>query len=188
MSEVTNLLNSLDREGELHQTRLLSLIYEELKKLARLNMAREKPGSTLQPTALVHEAYLRLVSDRNASEADRWKNRRHFYGAAARAMRRILVERARQRMALRYGGGRRRVEIRDEDLVTENSSADLMALDEALAEFEQQDRRASEVVHLRYFAGLDIEETARTLGIAPRTVKKDWTMAKAWLHQKLSRS
>jgi len=163
---------------------LLPLIYEELQSLARSLMARESPGQTLQPTALVHEAYLRLMG-----QADmKWDCRGHFFVAAATAMRRILVERARSRRRLKRGGGRGRVELDDAALRVEPPDDDLLALDEALEHLEGYDGRQHQVVMLRYFAGLSVEETASALGLSETTVKSDWAYARAWLHRRLSRA
>jgi RNA polymerase sigma factor (TIGR02999 family) len=155
---------------------LLPLVYEELRKVAHARMAGE-PATTLQPTALVHEAYLRIFEDRPAG----WAGRAHFFSAAAEAMRRILVEHARRRATLKRGGNRRRLDIEAADPGDDLPPDDLLALDEALKRLERRDRRASEIVKLRYFAGLTVEEVAETLGIAPRTVHRDWTVARAWL-------
>ena len=170
---------------------MLDAVYDELRALARAQLARERPGATLQPTALVHEAWLRLCRA-NGSAPDRpqggaivpgFDDRRHFLGAAARAMRRILVERARRRSRLRHGGGRERADVDpgDEIQAFPEPKEDLLALSEALERLEAVDARKSEIVHLRYFLGLTIEETADALAIAPTTVKDDWTLARAWL-------
>jgi RNA polymerase sigma factor (TIGR02999 family) len=156
---------------------LLPLVYEELRKLAHAKMAGEAPGTTLQPTALVHEAYLRIFRDR----PEGWAGRAQFFSAAAEAMRRILVERARKRRSLKRGGGRRKLDLDAADPGDDLPPEDLLALDEALDRLEQRDKRASDVVKLRYFTGLTIEEVAETLGVAPRTVHRDWNVARAWL-------
>ncbi|MHC4216839.1 MAG: ECF-type sigma factor [Planctomycetota bacterium] len=156
---------------------LLPLVYEELRKLAHAKMAGEAPGTTLQPTALVHEAYLRIFEDRPAG----WAGRAQFFSAAAEAMRRILVERARERRSLKRGGGRKKLSLEAADPGGELPPDDLLALDEALGRLEQRDKRASDIVKLRYFAGLTIDEVAETLGVAPRTVHRDWNIARAWL-------
>lgn len=179
--DVTRLLAAIGA-GDAHaERRLLPLVYDELRRLAHQRMAREPPGQTLQPTALVHEAYLRLVGD----EPVRWENRAHFFGAAARAMRRILVERARKRAAPKHGGGLKRIPV-DDLAIQDPEQLDLLALDEALTRFEASDKRAHDVVLLRFFAGLGIEETATALGISPATVKREWAYAKAWLHHELT--
>jgi RNA polymerase sigma factor (TIGR02999 family) len=179
--DVTQLLDAVSAGDSRAAGELLPLVYDQLRKLARARMSREKAGATLQPTALVHEAYLRLVGDHDV----KWENRGHFFAAAARAMRRILVERARHRGRQKRGGGMKRVEIADDALAVEPPSDDLLALDEVLDRLEQYDPRKSDVVMLRYFAGLTIEETAAALGISPATVKNEWAFARAWLHREL---
>ncbi len=162
---------------------LLPLLYEELKALARARLERERAGSTLQATALVHEAWLRIAADRDAE----WSGRGHFFGAAALAMRRILVERARERARDKHGGGFERITL-DEGLVqVEGPSTDLLALDEALQALERHDPRKASVVNLRHFGGLSNEEIAAHLSISLATVKSDWTYARAWLHRELER-
>lgn len=167
---------------------LLPLVYDELRRLARAKMSQERAGQTLQPTALVHEAYLRLLGP--GGEQLRWDNRGHFFGAAALAMRRILVERARAKGRIKRGGEDgspgKRVELTDDALHTEPNTAELLALDDVLAKLERFDKRKADVVMLRYFAGLSIEETAAALGVSPATVKNDWTFARAWLHRELA--
>ena len=158
---------------------LLPLVYDQLRRLAQHMMAKEQPGQTLQATALVHEAYLRL-SD---SDRGRWTNRHHFYIVAAKAMRRILVERARRRGRLKRGGGRKSVALTDSDLLIDTDSLDLVNLDEALRRLSTRDPRVGQVVMLRFFAGLSIEETAETLDISASTAKRDWNYAKAWLYR-----
>jgi RNA polymerase sigma factor (TIGR02999 family) len=179
--DVTQLLDAVSAGDSRAAGELLPLVYDQLRKLARARMSREKAGATLQPTALVHEAYLRLVGSQDV----KWENRGHFFAAAARAMRRILVERARHRGRQKRGGGMKRVEIADDALAVEPPSDDLLALDEVLDRLEQYDPRKSDVVMLRYFAGLTIEETAAALGISPATVKNEWAFARAWLHREL---
>ena len=182
--EVTQLLAAICEGDSKASARLLPLVYDELRKLAKARMAHEPAGQTLQPTALVHEAYLRLVGDNDVT----WDNRGHFFAAAALAMRRILVERARSRNRIKRGGGRARVELTDAALVTEPPDHDLLVLDEALARLEKFDKRKADVVMLRYFAGLSIEETAAALGVSPATVKNEWTFARAWLHREVARA
>jgi len=170
--------------GDSHAAaQLLPLVYEELRKLAKARMSHEASGQTLEPTALVHEAYLRLLGDTNVE----WDNRGHFFAAAALAMRRILVERARSRNRIKRGGGRGKVELTDAVLATEPPSEDLLVLDEALTRLEAYDKRKAEVVMLRYFAGLSIEDTAAALGVSPATVKNEWTFARAWLHREVAK-
>ena len=161
---------------------LLPLVYDQLRRLAQHMMANEQPGQTLQATALVHEVYLRL-SD---SDRDRWTNRHHFYIVAAKAMRRILVERARRRSRLKRGGGRKGVALTDSDLLIDTDSLDLVNLDEAIRRLAIRDPRVFQVVMLRFFAGLSIEETAETLDISTSTAKRDWNYAKAWLYRAMS--
>ena len=159
---------------------LLPLVYDELRRLARRYLQQERPGHTLQSTALVHEAYLRLV-DQNVS----WQNRAHFFGIAAQMMRRILVDHARSRGAAKRGDGAARVTL-DEGLVAlEQRDVDVVALDEALTNLAKIDSQQSKIVELRFFAGLSIEETSEVLHISPATVKRDWAMAKAWLHREM---
>lgn len=162
-------------------------VYDELRRRAAAVMRRERADHTLQPTALVHEAYIRLVG---GSEL-KWDNRGHFFGAAARAMRRILVERARHHGRIKHGGEMKRVELGEsalnQPLTNEPEPTNLLALDEVLEKLEQYDKRKADVVMLRYFAGLSIEETAAALGVSPATVKNEWTFARAWLHREVER-
>jgi RNA polymerase sigma factor (TIGR02999 family) len=178
---VTQLLESA-RTGDPHAAeRLLPIVYEELRKLAQQKMAQESPGHTLQATALVHEAYLRLVGDEDPG----WENRAHFFGAAAEAMGRILGERARRYRRQKHGEGVKHFPVQESDLVVGPDSVDLVALDEALARLEQRDTRMGEVVKLRFFTGLTIEQTAATLGVDERTVTRSWTAARTWLQREL---
>jgi RNA polymerase sigma factor (TIGR02999 family) len=184
--EVTQLLAAAS-DGDSHAAaELLPLIYSELQRLARSFMAKEHgggAGQTLQPTALVHEAYLRLIG-----QADmHWDSRGHFFVAAATAMRRILVERARARGRIKRGGDRKRQEMHDGAMAVEPPSGDLLALDEALKRLEASDERKARVVMLRHFAGLGVEETAAALNVSPATVKNDWAFARAWLHREISK-
>lgn len=162
---------------------LLPLVYEELRKLARARMARERPGQTLQPTALVHEAYLRLSGDGDAP----WASRAQFFAAAAEAMRRILIEKARRSRRRKRGGGRRRVTLDEGLLQAEPAPEEILALDQAIDRLEARDAAMARVVKLRYFAGLTVEETALALETSPRTVKRLWTAGRAWLHRELTR-
>jgi RNA polymerase sigma factor (TIGR02999 family) len=163
------------------QAELFELVYRELKSMAGAQMMRERAGHTLQPTALVNEAYLRL-----SPGGERWENRAHFFGAAARAMRRILVDHARRHQASKRGGEAVRVTFADLDVAAEEPDLDVMALDDALDALAKDEPRLAEVVHLRYFAGLGIAETARVVGTSPATVKRDWTYARAWLLARMS--
>ncbi|MBM4025332.1 MAG: sigma-70 family RNA polymerase sigma factor [Planctomycetes bacterium] len=179
MSDVTRILNAIEH-GETRATdELLPLVYEELRLLAAQRLSREPPGQTLQATALVHEAYLRLVGDTPQS----WQSRGHFFSAAAEAMRRILVENARHKRSGKHGGGQKRVELENVESAgpTGPDPESLLSLDEALQRLAQVDSTKAEVVKLRYFAGLTIEQTAAGLGISPATAKRLWTYARAWL-------
>jgi RNA polymerase sigma factor (TIGR02999 family) len=160
---------------------ILPLVYDELRRLARRYMARERPGQSLQATALVHEAYLRLIKGKERP----WRNRAHFYAIAANSMRRILVERARARGAAKRGGSRVRVSM-NEEIVAGGSSIDLLALDEALSKLAGFDPQLAHIVELRFFGGLSIEETAEAVSTSPATVKRSWSMARAWLKRELS--
>jgi len=179
---VTLLLGEIGRGNRRAAEDLLPLIYDELRRLARSRMAREKPGQTLQPTALVHEAYLRLVGDADV----RWDGRGHFFAAAAEAMRRILIERARRHARLRHGGGGQRVTFDEARIAGTEASAELLAIDEALARLETRDPAMAGVVKLRYYAGLSVEECAAALGLSPRTVNRLWTAARAFLRREIT--
>ena len=178
MSDVTRLLDAAAAGDPKAAADLLPLVYDELRKLATARMAPESADHTLQPTALVHEAYLRLVSN---DAGQPWNGRGHFFAAAAVAMRRILVESARRKLAEKDGGGRRRVDLADIEPVAEGPNLDLIALDEALNRLALSDPRKAELVQLRYFAGLTIEQAARALGISTSTADNDWAYAKSWL-------
>jgi RNA polymerase sigma factor (TIGR02999 family) len=182
MSNVTHILSAIEQGDPDAASQLLPLVYDELRKLAAQKLARETPGQTLQPTALVHEAYLRLVGE---SEEQHWDSLGHFFAAAAEAMRRILVEIARQKASLKRGGDRDRVDVADSLLATPEPHEDLVALDAALTRLAETNKQAAELVQLRYFAGLPIRQIAEILGVAPRTADRLWTFAKAWLHQEL---
>lgn len=182
-NEVTTILAAINRGEENAANELMPIVYNRLRRLAQQMMESEKPGQTLQATALVHEAYLRLLGD---GQPTSWQDRRHFYAAAAQAMRRILVERARRYSRIKHGGGRERLVLDDVEAAIDSESVDLVAIDEALRRLEKEDARAAQVVMLRYFAGLSVEDTARALEIAPRTVRRDWTYAKAWLMEEMS--
>jgi RNA polymerase sigma factor (TIGR02999 family) len=183
MSEVTRILSALE-QGDPHAAeQLLPLVYEELRKLAAQKLAQEAPGQTLQATALVHEAYLRLVDTEQAQD---WNSRGHFYAAAAEAMRRILVEQARRKQTLRRGGQRQRLDLELAEPAAARPSEDLLALDAALEKLADKDRRKAELVKLRYFAGLTMEQTAAALGISLATANRWWNYARAWLHQEIA--
>ncbi len=190
MSEVTRILSAIDQGNPHAAAQLLPLIYEELRKLAAQRLANEQPGQTLQATALVHEAYLRLVAseDSSAPQEPHWNSRGHFFAAAAEAMRRILVEQARRKGSAKGGGHLQRVELPDEQLAAPSRNLDLIALDEALNKLADHDRRKAELVKLRYFAGLTIRQAAAALGIAESTADADWAYAKSWLRLELAES
>jgi RNA polymerase sigma factor (TIGR02999 family) len=182
MSDVTRILSAV-QAGDRHKAaELLPLVYAELRKLAAARLAAEPAGQTLQPTALVHEAYLRLVGNGDAG----WDSRGHFFAAAADAMRRIVVEAARRKKRFKHGGDKARVDVELADLPTRLPADDLIALDEALRQLEEQDPVKARLVSLRYFAGLTIEQAAESLGIARVTAHRYWTFARAWLHQRMA--
>jgi RNA polymerase sigma factor (TIGR02999 family) len=182
MSDVTHVLCAIEQGDPHAAAQLLPLVYDELRKLAAQRLAQEKPGQTLQATALVHEAYLRLV---DSDPSPHWSGRGHFFAAAAQAMRRILVENARRKHRLKRGGDAAREELDESNLVAPAVPDDLVALDEALSQLAAVDPRAAELVNLRYFAGLTIPQAAEALGIAPRTADFLWAYARAWLLQKM---
>jgi RNA polymerase sigma factor (TIGR02999 family) len=183
MTEVTHILSAIEQGDPTAAGQLLPLVYDELRKLAAQKLAREKPGQTLEATALVHEAYLRLVGK---GEGQRWNSRGHFFAAAAEAMRRILVEQARRKKRLkRGGGGRAREDLDALGLVATEAPHELLALDEALTLLAAAEPQAAELVKLRYFAGLTVKQAAAILGVAPRTADSLWAYARAWLLQKI---
>ncbi len=185
MSDVTRILSRIESGDPQAADELLPLVYDALRRLAAQKMTQESPDHTLQPTALVHEAYVRLV-DRDA--AQRWDNRGHFYAAAAEAMRRILIEEARRKQTQRRGGELVRLELDDEVAAAEVAdSAQLLALDEALQKLATTDPESAELVKLRYFAGMTVEEAATLLGISSRTAKRNWSYARAWLQREMER-
>jgi len=185
MNDLTRILSEVDAGEATAPARLLEHVYDELRRMAAFKLSREKPGQTLQATALVHEAYLRLV---DVDAAQRWNGRGHFFAAAAEAMRRILVEHARHKASVKGGGGLHRIELHADIVQDHRSTVDVIAVSEALDRLHAQDPRKAEVVKLRYFAGLDLGETATALGLSEATVKRDWTYARAWLFRELSSS
>ncbi|MCI0640625.1 MAG: ECF-type sigma factor [Gemmataceae bacterium] len=194
MAENSNITRVLDAisQGHAHAAEeLLPLVYEELRKLAAQRLAQEKPGQTLQATALVHEAYLRLTADstarleREAGEARRWDSRGHFFAAAAEAMRRILVEQARRKRRARHGGELQRVELRENTVTFSPDDEQLLFLDEALTKLAALRPQASKLVQLRFFSGLAVEEAAPVLGISTRTARRLWVFARAWLRREM---
>jgi RNA polymerase sigma factor (TIGR02999 family) len=184
MGDATLLLNAIEEGDENAADKLLNLVYEELRKLAASKMAQEAAGQTLQATALVHEAWLRLVG----ANSPKFENRAHFFSAAAEAMRRILIDRARRKLTVRHGGRFERVELREEDLGAQWSDEQLLAVHEVLDILAMEHPAQAEVVKLRYFAGMTNEETARALGVSVATVKNYWTFARAWLFQEIKNS
>lgn len=179
---VTRLLQASETDEPRWAEELLPLIYDELRVLARARMASEGVGQTIQATALVHDAYLRLVGDADPG----WNGRHHFFGAAAEAMRRILVERARRRARLKHGGGRQRVEMDDDCAVIEPPSDDVLAVDEAVRKLEASDPRKGRIVNLRYFVGFTAAETAEALGLSLGTIEREWRFIKVWLQDELA--
>lgn len=184
MSELTRILSELE-DSEAHPSeQLLPYVYDELRRLAASKLIQEKPGQTLQATALVHEAFLRLVDVENRQS---WESRGHFFAAASEAMRRILVEQARRKKSLKAGGQLNRVELAPQDLA-DDRDIDIIAIDDALRTFEESDPRAAQVVKLRFFGGLTIQQAAETLGVSPATADNDWSYARSWLRLRLAES
>jgi len=182
MTDVTQILCQIEQGEPAAAERLLPLVYDELRRLAAAKLANEKPGQTLQPTALVHEAYLRLVG---GDQSQTFNSRGHFFAAAAESMRRILVGNARRKGRLKCGGGRARIDLDPGEIAAPERADDLMALDEALTQLAAADSQAAELVKLRYFAGLTIPQTAEVLGISPRSADSLWAYARSWLLEKL---
>lgn len=182
MSDVTRILNAIEGGDVKATNELLPLVYKELRLLAAHKLSYERPDHMLQATALVHEAYIRLVE----AECRNWHNRRHFFTAAAEAMRRILVENARRRISTKRGGGHRRVDFNEGKLENRHLSDDIIELDAALAKLTQDDPILSEVVQLRFFAGLTLEEVAEIRGVSRRTISSYWAYARAWLHREIT--
>jgi len=182
--QVTQLLIDWSNGDKAAVDKLIPLVYDELRRLARYYMRRERAGATLQTTALVNEAYMRLVDQKNVQ----WQNRAHFFAISAQLMRRILIDRARKRYNSKRGGDVRKVSLDQAAIVSTGRSSDLVALDEALTDLEAIDQRKSKVVELRFFGGLNIEETAEVMSISPATVQREWSMAKAWLYREISQN
>ena len=182
MNDVTQILNAAGESEALAANELLSLVYEELRRVAAVKMASEAPGQTLQATALVHEAWLRLSGD----EKRRWNDRTHFFATAAETMRRILVDNARRKRAARHGGGQQRVDMPELGSAVVESDEKVLAVDEALEKFAALDPQKAELVKLRYFVGMTLEEAAEALGISERTAKRYWAFARAWLHEEIN--
>jgi RNA polymerase sigma factor (TIGR02999 family) len=185
MSEVTQLLESIRQGNPQASAELLPLVYEQLRRLAAEKMSRELPGHTLQATALVHEAYIRLV---DGHESQQWDSRWHFYAAAAEAMRRIVINRARDKKRIKRGGEFRRVSLDQAEVSLDSDTDDLVALDEALVALEQEDALAAQVVKLRFFAGLKHREVAAALGMSLRSAERQWAYAQAWLYDRLQQN
>jgi len=183
MSDVTRILNAIERGDEKATDELLPLVYEELRLLAAQKLSKESPGQTLQATALVHEAYLRLVGDEPCS----WENRGHFFAAAAEAMRRILIENARRKKSAKRGGQHQKVGLTGIEPATKEAAEDLLALDEALQKLAQTDPSKAELVKLRYFAGLSLEQAAGVLGISRSSAYENWAYARAWLRAEITK-
>ena len=184
-NEVTSILSAIEQGEPRAAEQLLPLVYNELRRLAAQKLAREKPGQTLQATALVHEAYVRLVV---GSQAGDWNSRGHFFAAAAEAMRRILVERARHKGCIQHGGGLRRVDLLDADAVVPTEDEEVLLLDEALVRLAAARPQAAELVKLRFFAGLPLVEIAPLLALSPRSTRRLWVFARAWLRRDMERS
>ena len=185
MTEPTGILRQIEEGDPRPAEKLLPLVYDELRKLAAHSLAHEKPGQTLQPTALVHEAYLRLVG---ADPKQPWDSRGHFFAAAAEAMRRILVEQARRKGRIRHGGGLRRVALPDAAMVTPAEDDQVLLLDEALTRLGAARPQAAKLVQLRFFTGLTVDEAATMLGLSPRTARRLWVFARAWLRRDMERA
>ena len=183
MSDVTRILTAIEQGDTKAADKLLPLVYEELRRLAAQKMSQELPGQTLQATALVHEAYVRLVG----SEARDWSGRTHFFAAAAEAMRRILIENARRKRRLKHGGALQKVDLDDACMFIEGPSEDIVALDEALARLALEDPVKADLVKLRYFAGLTIEQAAKILGISRATADRYWSYCRAWLFDEINK-
>ncbi len=182
--DVTQLLRNWQGGDQAARDQLLGIVYDELRRQAARYLRRERPDHTLQPTALVHEAYLQLIDQSRVS----WENRAHFFGAAARLMRRVLVDHARAHQAEKRGSGEEKLALDEAIAVPENKDLNILALNDALEELARLDEQQSRIVELRYFGGLSIEETATITGVSPATVKREWAMAKVWLHNQIKRT
>jgi RNA polymerase sigma factor (TIGR02999 family) len=187
MTELTRILSGIEPGDPCAAERLFSLVYDELRQLAAQKLAREKAGQTLQATALVHEAYVRLLGNGDAAACggQRWDSPGHFFAAAAEAMRRILIDRAREKRCIKRGGDRKRLDIDAVDLATQASPDQLLAINDALAKLAREDPAAARLVELRYFAGLTVEEAGKALGMSTATAYRHWKYARAWLHSEL---
>jgi RNA polymerase sigma factor (TIGR02999 family) len=185
MSDVTQILNAIEQGEPQAADKLLPLVYDELRKLAAQKLAQETPGQTLQATALVHEAYVRLVEVDNVK---RWDSRRHFFAAAAEAMRRILIDNARRKQADKHGGGWQRHELLEVELAIDSTGTGMVAVDTALSRLASSEPVIARLVELRFFAGLNLEEAAACLGLSERTAYRHWAYARAWLRRELDRS
>lgn len=183
MSDVTRILDAVVQGDPKAAEELLPLVYEELRKLAASKMTQQPPGQTLQATALVHEAWLKLVG----SGKERWESRRHFFSAAAEAMRHILIDRARKRLAIRHGGGQQRLDIEEVEVAAPVDQETVLELNEVLGEFEKLDPAKAEVVKLKFFVGLTDREAAEILGLSERSIERYWSYAQAWLFERLGR-
>ncbi|OHB77838.1 MAG: RNA polymerase subunit sigma [Planctomycetes bacterium RBG_16_55_9] len=186
MNDVTRILTAIEQGDASAAEELLPLVYEELRRLAAQKMSQEAPGQTLQATALVHEAYIRLIG--SDSDIRSWSSRAHFFAAAAEAMRRILIDNARRKQCLKHGPDRRRVDLNDVDVAVESPSIDLIALDEALAKLAEEDPAAADLVKMRFFAGLALDQVAAVLGVSRRTADRNWAYARAWLYQQITQN
>jgi RNA polymerase sigma factor (TIGR02999 family) len=182
MNDVTRVLSAIEQGDQRAAEELLPLVYDELRKLAAQRLANEKPGQTLQATALVHDAYLRLV---DVDKPEQWQGRGHFFAAAAEAMRRIMVDAARRKRRPKHGGDRRRIDDDEAGEAIAPPVEDLLALDDALAKLAEEDKASADLVKLRYFAGLSLTEAAELLGLSSRTADRRWAYARAWLHQEM---
>lgn len=184
MNDVTRILSAIERGDAKASDELLPLVYGELRKLAAAKMANESPAHTLQPTALVHEAWLRLAG----GQGQKWDSRAHFFGAAAEAMRRILIDSARRKKALRHGAGQQRLDIDEVDIAAAGNDDELLAVNESLDKLAALDKQKAELVKLRYFVGMTIEEAAEVLGISEPTAKRWWAYARAWLYAEIQQN